>query len=300
MSLTVVGSVALDTVETPSGKNIEGLGGAAVYFSMAASLFTRVHLVGVVGDDFPERHVKLLERKNIDLEGLERIPGRTFRWSGRYHDDINERDTLDTQLNVFEKFHPKVPENARTAQFLFLANIHPALQLEVLDQTKPVFSGLDTMNLWINTTLDELKAVLRRVDVLIINDSEARLLTETLNLRIAAERIKALGPGIVVIKKGEHGCILFGQEASQMFALPAYPLESVADPTGAGDTFAGGFMGYLAAQESTDFESLKKAVVHGSALASFTCEDFGPDRLCNVDTAQLEERVAAFKALTSF
>ncbi|HPO13784.1 MAG TPA: PfkB family carbohydrate kinase [Candidatus Hydrogenedentes bacterium] len=300
MSLTVVGSVALDTVETPSGKNIEGLGGAAVYFSMAASLFTRVHLVGVVGDDFPERHVKLLEGKNIDLEGLERTPGRTFRWSGRYHDDINERDTLDTQLNVFEQFHPKVPETARAAEYLFLANIHPALQLEVLDQTKPVFAGLDTMNLWINTTLDELKAVLRRVDVLIINDSEARLLTETLNLRIAAEHIKALGPGVVVIKKGEHGCILFGQEASQMFALPAYPLESVADPTGAGDTFAGGFMGYLAAQESTDFESLKNAVVHGSALASFTCEDFGPDRLCNVDTAQLEERVAAFKALTSF
>ncbi len=300
MSLTVVGSVALDTVETPSGKNIEGLGGAAVYFSLAASLLTKVHLVGVVGEDFPERHVNLLQQKQIDLEGLERTPGRTFRWSGRYHDDINERDTLDTQLNVFEQFHPKLPEQARTAEFLFLANIHPSLQLEVLDQTKPLFAGLDTMNLWINTTLDALKEVLRRVDVLIINDSEARLLTETLNLRIAAERIRALGPGIVVIKKGEHGCILFGQEAGQMFALPAYPLESVADPTGAGDTFAGGFMGYLASRGTTDFDSLKKAVVHGSALASFTCEDFGPDRLCNVDSAQLEERVAAFKALTAF
>ncbi len=300
MSLTVVGSVALDTVETPSGKNIEGLGGAAVYFSLAASLLTKVHLVGVVGEDFPERHVKLLENKHINLEGLERMPGRTFRWSGRYHDDINERDTLDTQLNVFEQFHPKLPEQARAAEFLFLANIHPSLQLEVLEQTKPQFAGLDTMNLWINTTLDELKAVLHRVDVLIINDSEARLLTETLNLRIAAERIRALGPGIVVIKKGEHGCVLFGQEAGQMFALPAYPLESVADPTGAGDTFAGGFMGYLASRGTTDFDSLKKAVVHGSALASFTCEDFGPDRLCEVDSAQLEERVAAFKALTAF
>lgn len=300
MPVTVVGSVALDTVETPSGKNIEGLGGAAVYFSLAAAQLDRVHLVGVVGEDFPERHVQMLKDRNIDLEGLEHAPGRTFRWTGRYHADINERDTLDTQLNVFADFHPKVPETARAADFLFLGNIHPSLQLEVLEQTRHRFAGLDTMNLWIDTTLDGLKAVLRRVDVLIINDSEARMLTETMNLHHAADRIRRLGPGIVVIKKGEHGCLLFGQEANQVFALPAFPIEVVADPTGAGDTFAGGFMGYLAAKGLTDFDTLKRAVVYGSVLASYTCEAFGPERLCEIGPAEIEARYNAFKELTFF
>lgn len=300
MSITVVGSVALDTVETPSGKNIDGLGGAAVYFAFAAANFRPVHMVGIVGEDFPERHLRLLESKQIDTEGLERASGKTFRWAGRYHDDINERDTLDTQLNVFADFHPKLPPAARDAEFLFLGNIHPSLQLEVLNQSRHRFAGLDTMNLWIETTLNDLKAVMKRVDVLIINDSEARQLTQTNSLRQAADLIRGMGPGIVVIKKGEHGCLLFGQEADQIFAIPAMPLESVADPTGAGDTFAGGFMGYLATRETIDFDALKSAVVYGSAMASFTCEDFGPDRLIAVDTAQIAQRYAAFKALTSF
>ncbi|MCF6283873.1 MAG: PfkB family carbohydrate kinase, partial [Candidatus Hydrogenedentes bacterium] len=210
MSITVVGSIGLDTVETPSGKNEEGLGGAAVYFSIAASVLAEVNLVAIVGDDFPEEHVALLESKDINLDGLERAQGKTFRWAGKYHDDVNERDTLDTQLNVFETFHPKLPEAAQSAPYLFLGNIHPALQLEVLDQAKPQFIGLDTMNLWIDITLDDLKAVLKRVDCLIINDGEAKQLTGQLNLRDAAKAIQAMGPSIVVIKKGEHGCMLFG------------------------------------------------------------------------------------------
>jgi len=300
MQVTVVGSVALDTVETPSGKNIEGLGGAAVYFALSAGLFSRVYLVGVAGEDFPERHVRLLEAHNIDLEGLEKAPGRTFRWTGRYHEDVNERDTLDTQLNVFEHFHPRLPERAGGAAFLFLGNIHPSLQLEVLDQSRARFVGLDTMNLWINTTRDALCEVLKRVDVLMVNDSEARLLTGELNLRYAAERIQEMGPRIIVIKKGEHGCLMFGEEADQVFAVPAFPLDTVVDPTGAGDSFAGGFMGYLATAPDTEFDALKRAVVYGSVVASFTCEAFGPDRLSEVDFAQIEERFGAFKALTSF
>lgn len=300
MSITVVGSVALDTVETPSGKNIEGLGGAAVYFSLAAANFCPVHLVGIVGDDFPERHVRLLESKKINTDGLERAPGKTFRWTGRYHDDINERDTLDTQLNVFADFHPKLPQAAREAEFLFLGNIHPSLQREVLEQSQHRFAGLDTMNLWISTTPDDLHEVLKQVDAIFINDSEARMLAGVHDLRQAAEQIRAMGPGIVVIKKGEHGCLLFGQEADHIFAVPALPLESVADPTGAGDSFAGGFMGYLTTCKNVDFDALKRAVVYGSVLASFTCEAFGPDRLIEVDADQISQRYAAFKALTSF
>lgn len=300
MSVTVVGSVALDTVETPSGKNIEGLGGAAVYFALAAANFTRVHLVGVVGDDFPEPHVRLLESKNIDLEGLERAPGRTFRWTGRYHDDVNERDTLDTQLNVFEQFHPKVPERARKAPFLFLGNIHPALQREVLEQTEHRFVGLDTMNLWMDTVFDELRDVLKPVDLLMVNDAEARQLTGEAGLTDAAEAIQGMGPRIVVIKKGEHGCMLFGEEAEQLFVIPAMPLERVVDPTGAGDSFAGGFMGYLATQPRTDFAALKRAVAYGTVSASFTCEAFGPDRLAQAGPEQVRERYAALSALTSF
>lgn len=300
MSVTVVGSVALDTVETPMGKNIDGLGGAATFFSLAACHFTQVHLVGVVGEDFPDRHVRLLREKGIELDGLEQAAGRTFRWTGRYHDDVNERDTLDTQLNVFEQFHPKLPEAARNAEFLFLGNIHPALQLEVLEQAKPAFVGLDTMNLWIDITLDALKEVLKRVDVLIINDSEAKQLTGELNLRRAADHIRTLGPSVVVIKKGEHGCMLFGAEHDQLFSIPALPLETVADPTGAGDTFAGGFMGRLAFENATDFDALKRAVVYGSVLASFTCEAFGPDRLIEVTADEIEARFHAFQALTAF
>ena len=299
MSITVVGSVGLDTVETPSGKNEEGLGGAAVYFSLAAANLCKVNLVAIVGDDFPAEHVALLESKKINLDGLERATGKTFRWAGKYHDDVNERDTLDTQLNVFETFHPKLPAASKSAPYLFLGNIHPALQLEVLDQATPQFIGLDTMNLWIDITLDDLKAVLKRVDCLIINDGEAKQLTGELNLRDAARVIQEMGPSIVVIKKGEHGCMLFGADG-EIFSIPALPLKEVKDPTGAGDSFAGGFMGHIATQDATDFETLKQAVVYGSAMASFTCEAFGPDALATVNKARLEERYMEFRRLTSF
>lgn len=299
MSLTVVGSVALDTVETPMGKNIEGLGGSAVYFSLSAQHFTPVHLVGVVGEDFPQEHVELLGSRRINLDGLERVPGRTFRWSGRYHADVNFRDTLDTQLNVFESFHPKLPAAAQANQFLFLGNIHPALQMEVLNQTRHKFVALDSMNLWIEIALDDLKKVLAKVDCIILNDSEAKLLTGESNLRKAARAIRELGPGIIVIKKGEHGAMLFA-EHNEVFSMPALPLEEVVDPTGAGDSFAGGFMGYLAHLGATDVGALRAAMVYGSACASHTCEAFGPDRLSEIERQHIDARVRQFRELTAF
>ena len=300
MSITVVGSVALDTVETPAGNNTEGLGGAAVYFALAAQHFAPVNLVGVVGDDFPQEHLDMLGKKNIDLAGLERASGKTFRWTGRYHEDVNERDTLDTQLNVFADFHPKVPPEACNAPFLFLGNIHPSLQLEVLEQTSHRFVALDTMNLWIDQTPDDLREVLKRVDAVILNDQEARQLTGEINLRDAAHRIRGMGPHIVAIKKGEHGGMLFLEKDEEIFAIPALPLKKVIDPTGAGDTFAGGFMGYLATQEKTDFLTLKRAVVYGSVMASYTCEAFGPDRLIDLTTDLIDHRFLEFKKLMEF
>ena len=299
MSVTVVGSVALDTVETAFGRNKEGLGGSATYFAFAAAQFSRCHLVGVVGEDFSDKHMALLESSNIDLEGLERVPGKTFRWSGRYHADINERDTLDTQLNVFALFHPKVPQAARDAEYLFLGNIQPALQLEVLEQVPHRFVGMDTMNLWIDTARDELDEVIGKVDALIVNDGEARMLTGQSNVVKAARALRNMGPDIVVIKKGEHGCLLF-QGPDKLFAIPALPLESIVDPTGAGDAFAGGFMGYIAAQGRHDFDVLPAAVAYGSVAATFACEAFGPERLATLDSAGLAERYADFKRLTAF
>ena len=298
MSLTVVGSIALDTVETPWGNNVEGLGGAATFFSLAAAHYVQVHLVGVVGEDFPDEHVQLLAGKNIHLDGLERAPGKTFRWAGRYHKDINQRDTLDTQLNVFESFHPKLPQSARKAKYLFLGNIHPSLQLEVLEQTAAEFVGLDTMNLWIHTTPDELRAVLRRVDAILINDSEVHDLTGESNLVEGAAAVRKLGPRMVVVKKGEHGCLLFDRD--DVFAVPAFPLRTVMDPTGAGDSFAGGFMGYIAREDSTDAATLRQAIVHGSVVASFTCEAFGPNRLAEVTAEEIAARYEAFRKLTHF
>lgn len=298
MSITVVGSVALDTVETPSGRNEEGLGGAAMYFSIAASHFAPTHLVGVIGEDFPEEHVELLASKNIDLDGLERAEGKTFRWAGKYHEDINERDTLHTDLNVFEHFHPKLPVAAQQAQYLFLANIHPSLQMEVLQNSQAKFVGLDTMNLWIDIALNDLKAVLAKVDMLVINDAEAKQLTDTSNVIQAAHDIKGLGPKVVVVKKGEHGCLLFTQDGT--FAAPAYPLSDVIDPTGAGDSFAGGFMGHIAEQDSTDPETLRQAVIHGSVTASYCCEKFGPDRLAEMTRADIDARYGDFRNLTTF
>lgn len=298
MSLSIVGSVALDTVDTPAGENIEGLGGAATFASLAASNYTDVNLVGVVGTDFPKEHVDLLASKNINLDGLEKVEGKTFRWTGHYHDDINQRDTLDTQLNVFETFHPKLPEAAKAAKYLFLANIHPALQMEVLNQSNAEFVALDTMNLWINETRDDLVKVLGKIDALIINDEEVFDLTGDRNIVRGARKIQEMGPKIVAPKKGEHGCLLF--VGDEIFSAPALPMESVVDPTGAGDTFAGGFLGYIAHQDSTDFEVLKKAVIHGSVLASYTCEQFGPDRLVQVGPAEIEKRYEDFVALSRF
>jgi sugar/nucleoside kinase (ribokinase family) len=298
MSLTVVGSVALDTVETASGKNVEGLGGAATYFALAAANYAPVNMVAIVGEDFPEEHIQLLESKSINLDGLERAAGKTFRWSGRYHQDMNLRDTLDTQLNVFEHFHPKLPPAARNTEYLFLGNIHPSLQMEVLEQATAGFVGLDTMNLWIDIALDDLKAVLGKVNVLIINDSEVKELTGETNAVKGVEPIRAMGPAIVVVKKGEHGCLLFAGDT--VFSAPAYPLADVADPTGAGDSFAGGFMGYIAQQDATDSATLRKAVVHGSVVASYTCEKFGPDRLAEISADDIAARYKAFEELAAF
>lgn len=298
MSVTVVGSVALDTVEAPAGMNVEGLGGSATYFALAAANYGLVRLVGVVGDDFPPEHTALLESKGIGLEGLERAPGKTFRWSGRYHKDLNTRDTLDTQLNVFEHFHPKLPPAAGESPYLFLGNIHPSLQAEVFEQARPKFVGMDTMNLWIAAALGDLKQVLKRVDALFLNDSEAFELTGRRNLVQAAEVIFEMGPPIVVIKKGEHGCLLF--QGTRVFSAPGLPLREVVDPTGAGDAFAGGFMGYIAREDKTDFPSLKRAVIHGSVVASFTCEAFGPDRLGAITPQEIETRYRQFVELASF
>ncbi|MFO7774380.1 MAG: PfkB family carbohydrate kinase [Candidatus Hydrogenedentota bacterium] len=298
MDLTVVGSVALDTVETPLGKNVEGLGGAATYFSLAAANYVPVHMVACVGQDFPDEHVSLLKSKQINLDGLEVMEGSTFRWAGRYHQDMNNRDTLDTQLNVFEQFHPKLPTAARQSPFLFLANIHPALQLEVLEQSKATFKGLDTMNLWIESELDQLKKVLAQVDALIVNDSEVELFTGERNLMKGARAIEKMGPKTVVIKKGEHGCLLV--QGDQLFIVPAFLLDEVVDPTGAGDSFAGGFMGYLAQQGDTSFESLKKAIVHGTVVASFTCEKFGPDQVAAITEQDIARRFERFRQMTVF
>lgn len=298
MSITVVGSVALDTVETPLGRNDEGLGGAATYFSLAARFYSDVHLIGVVGEDFPQEHVDLLDKHGVDTTGLERTEGKTFRWTGRYHEDINERDTLDTQLNVFEAFQPKLTDAAKGAEYLFLANIHPALQLEVLDQSKASFVGLDTMNLWIKTTRDELLQVLKRVDAITINDGEVKDLTGESNVVKGARMVQEMGPRIVVIKKGEHGCVIL--DSDHIFAIPAMPLDVVKDPTGAGDSFAGGFMGHIARNGATDFDTLKRAAVYGTITASFTCEDFGPARLTQITGEDLDARFREFRVLTSF
>ena len=298
MSVTVVGSVALDTVDTPSGKNIEGLGGAATFFSLAAINFTGVNLVGVVGTDFPQEHIDLLSGKGINLEGLEQVEGKTFRWKGHYHENLNVRDTLETHLNVFEHFEPKLPQNAKDAPYLFLGNIHPSIQMQTLEQCNHKFVALDTMNLWIEIANDQLKDVLKKIDCLIINDEEVVQLTGDHNIVRASRKIQQMGPRIVCSKKGEHGCLLFFED--QIFSAPAYPMEEVVDPTGAGDSFAGGFMGYIAQQNDTSFDTLKKAVVHGSVVASYLCSKFGPDGLTNITPQEIESRYQAFVELAKF
>jgi sugar/nucleoside kinase (ribokinase family) len=299
MSILVVGSVAYDTVETPFGRAERVLGGSASFFSVAASYFARVGLVGVVGDDFGERELGVLRRHQVDLQGLERVQGRTFHWQGKYSYDLNSRDTLCTELNVFEFFRPKIPEAYRKSEYVFLGNIDPVLQREVLQQVEtPKLVACDTMNFWIAGKLEELKRTLSRVDVLLINDAEARQLSGEWNVVKAARAIRALGPRTLVIKKGEHGVLMFSDEGS--FAAPAYPLEAVFDPTGAGDTFAGGFLGYLANAGSLNEANLRKAVVMGSTLASFAVEAFSLDRLLTLSRAEIDERFRLFKRLTHF
>lgn len=297
--LLVVGSVALDTVRTPFGEASEVLGGSATYFATAASYFTSVDLIAVVGEDFPEQHLAFLKSRNIDLAGLERRTGETFRWKGEYTYQLNEAHTLDTRLNVFETFRPKIPEQYRSPSMLFLGNIDPELQLDVLGQVKrPSLVACDTMNFWINGKREALWRVLEHVDVLVINDGEARALGGDPNLVQVARNILARGPKHLVIKRGEYGVLMFNQK--QAFGAPAFPLEQVKDPTGAGDTFAGGFMGYLSATGNFSEASIRQAIIFGSVMASFTVEAFSLDRLHVLDYKEIEARFREFKRLTHF
>ncbi len=300
MSLLVVGSVAFDAIETPFGRVERTVGGAATYFAIAASFLTRVHLVAVVGDDFGAEHEAVFRGRAVDLAGLERAPGKTFFWSGRYHDNLNDRTTLATDLNVFADFKPKLPESFRKSQFVFLANIDPTLQRSVLHQVhkKPKFVALDTMNYWIERTPAELKETLKHTDVLMINDAETRQLSSEHNLLRAAKKIFKMGPRTLVIKRGEHGAMMVHND--WVFCVPAYPLEEVHDPTGAGDTFAGGFMGYLASAGKINSDALRRAMVYGSVMGSFAVEKFGLDRLRTLKRREISERVRHFHKLTTF
>ncbi len=299
MSLLVVGSIAYDTVMTPFGSAEEVLGGSCTFFSMAASPFVAPRLLGVVGDDFRPEDRDLLAAHGICLEGLHRVPGKTFRWGGRYEADGINRTTLFTHLNVFETFSPKLPETYRESALVFLANIHPQLQATVLDQVRsPRLIALDTMDLWIHTERKALQAVIERVDILFVNDSEASALTGQPLMARAAKELLAMGPRYVVIKRGEHGSMLWSRDSA--FLSPALPLEEVFDPTGAGDSFAGGFMGWLANRGTTDIETLRQAMVMGTVMASFCVESFSLDKLAEVTRGELAARTARMAALTSF
>jgi sugar/nucleoside kinase (ribokinase family) len=297
--LLVVGSVALDTVRTPFGEATEVLGGSATFFSVAASYFTNVELIAVIGEDFPEAHLSFLKSRHIDVAGLEKRPGQTFRWKGEYSYQLNEARTLDTRLNVFETFRPQIAAQYRSPGMLFLGNIDPELQLDVLNQVqRPAVVACDTMNFWIEGKRDALWRVLEKVDILIINDGEARLLGQDSNLVQVAKTILARGPKHLIIKRGEYGVLMFNQK--QVFGAPAFPLEQVKDPTGAGDTFAGGFMGYLSATGNLSEASIRQAIIFGSVMASFTVEAFSLDRLRVLDYKEIEARFREFKRLTHF
>ena len=300
--LVIVGTVAFDAVETPFGKTDKILGGSASYIGLSASHFdVDSAIVSVVGGDFPQDYLDLFSKRSIDISSIEMIKeGKTFFWSGRYHNDMNTRDTLATELNVLENFQPIVPESYKEAKVLVLGNLHPIVQSSVLDQMKDASTLviLDTMNFWMDNTLDDLLDVIKRVDVITINDEEARQLTGEYSLVAAAKKIHTMGPDYVVIKKGEHGALLFN--GTNIFSAPALPLESVFDPTGAGDTFAGGFAGFLVQTENITFENMKKAVVYGSTLASFCVEKFGTERLESLKPDEVRSRLMAFKALTQF
>lgn len=299
MSLLVVGSVALDTVETPFGQRREVLGGSATYFSTCASFFGPVRLVAVVGEDFPEEHLRYLAGRGIDLEGLTRTPGRTFRWTGRYEFDLNQAHTLDTQLNVFAEFRPVLPDRYRDSRYVFLGNIDPDLQRSVLDQVRsPRFVACDTMNFWIASKRESLLETLRRVDMLFVNDAEVRQLAGEHNVVKAARKILGFGPRAVVVKRGEYGALFFS--GGEVFAASAYPLASLFDPTGAGDSFAGGFMGYLARNGGDDHSAMRRAIVLGGVLASFAVEQFSLDRLRSLTMAEIRARYAEFRQLAHF
>lgn len=302
MSLLVVGTVAFDAIETPFGKTDKIVGGAASYISLAASYFNRnIHLVSVIGDDFPNDFLNTLKKSGVNLDGLEIKKGeKSFFWSGKYHNDLNTRDTLDTQLNVLANFKPVVPASAKESEFLMLGNLAPAVQLSVIQQMtkRPKLIVLDTMNFWMDIALDELKKAISQIDVLTINDSEARQLSGEYSLVKAAQKILSMGPKTLVIKKGEHGALLFNKE--EVFFAPALPLEEVFDPTGAGDSFAGGFIGYLAKTKDISFENMKRAIIFGSAMASFTVEKFGTERLIGLSQDDVEVRVQEFVDLVQF
>ncbi|MDR6969016.1 sugar/nucleoside kinase (ribokinase family) [Flavobacterium arsenatis] len=300
--LLIVGTVAFDAIETPFGKTDKILGGAATYIGLSASFFNlKSAIVSVVGDDFPQEHLDLLTERNIDISGLEIVPeGKTFFWSGRYHNDLNSRDTLATELNVLADFQPKVPQDFKNSDVVMLGNLHPLVQSSVLDQmeTQPKLVVLDTMNFWMDCALPELLDVIKRVDVITINDEEARQLSGEYSLVKAAAKIHTMGPKYVVIKKGEHGALLFHNK--EVFFAPALPLEEVFDPTGAGDTFAGGFAGFITQSENISFENMKNAIIYGSNLASFCVEKFGTERMVDLDKEEVVNRLKQFRALTQF
>lgn len=300
--LVIVGTVAFDAIETPFGKTDKILGGAATFIGLAASQFdVESAIVSIVGDDMPQDYLDLLSSKNIDLSGLEIVKGgKTFYWKGKYHNDLNSRDTLVTELNTLADFNPVVPDDFKDADVVMLGNLHPSVQLSVIKQMekRPKLIVLDTMNFWMDNALPELTEVIKHIDVLTINDEEARQLTGEYSLVTAAQKIQEMGPTYVVIKKGEHGALLFHKE--NVFFAPALPLKEVFDPTGAGDTFAGGFSGYLAATDNISFNNLKNAVIHGSNLASFCVERFGTERMQNLTRDEINQRLHQFKALTQF
>jgi sugar/nucleoside kinase (ribokinase family) len=299
MSLLVVGSIAFDSIETPKGSVEDALGGSATFFAYAASFFTKPRLVGVVGDDFPEEHRRLLSSREIDTTGLVTQTGKTFRWKGRYHQDMNTRDTIAVHLNVLNTFDPVLPESFRDSSHVFLANSSPVLQQKVLEQVhRPQLVMADTMDLWIETQHDELMSLLPELDGLLLNDSEARLLSEDDNLVRAGQTIRQMGPKFVIVKKGEHGAMLFSEDG--VFAIPAYPTANVIDPTGAGDSFAGGLMGYLDSDQTPPPGRLRRAMVYGSVLASLTVEGFGLDRLTWTKRNEIEERVEQYRTMLAF
>ncbi len=296
--LLIVGSVAFDDVETPAGRRERSLGGSANYFSVAASHFAPVHLVAVVGQDFPQSHIDYLKARHIDLSGLQQVEGDTFFWKGVYGPDFGDAQTLETKLNVFEHFSPEVPKSYHHLPYVFLGNIHPALQSQVLDQIqKPLLVGVDTMNFWIGGESAELAKLLKKIDLLVVNESEARLLSNQKNIYDAVNHIKKMGPSIVVVKKGAHGAMLFHPDG--IFSIPAYPLSHLVDPTGAGDSFAAGMMGYIAKHHKHDFKTFKHALIYGTVMASLACQGFSFDRVMETNESEIEQRASVLRKMIS-